>query len=527
VRVGRRGRAPGQLDVTETCPGLAVDGVFHRRTLDAETDRRLEGDVVVPDPELVQLVGAVELELNPQRFIGIGDAEPHVLQVDRVLVVLVQAGAVDRVFGFRPDGIRAGGGRRHVGDGIGHRFAGEAPDRALEDRIVGRRVDLVDAPVVGLTQVESRRAGDRIVRRVGLALADQHAQRIGPAGGVDVVGGCAEVNIMCRRERARRPAQHDVTCHVDGLVGRDGVGGEFGLHPDALHDIVELGFAERPLVDADVVQHAAHRLGQAAVVAHAIDRVGIGVEVPGRVGGRDDLAVEVQTDLGAVVDAGHVVPTLGLDGSGRGHGERLCVALQRQPASSSPVRQDVQAIREVRAGVDRVVEHLGQDDLDDADVVEVDPGRQRDGAAGDIQRFRWSGLEIVIPSVDLNGAAQGAGDPLRAAVQRGVVAVSGRVGRHGAGSLVEPPPAYEARVCRPGDARQAQARDTGHKNCATKSLVHDNPPSQKFQDDDSCARVIRPMRTGRANASGCSGWPARTAGAAGCCVGLCHPRPIH
>jgi hypothetical protein len=59
---------------------------------------------------------------------------------------------------------------------ISHRLGREAPDLALEDRAVRRRIDLIDPPVVRRAELQT--AG-RVIRCANLTLTDQDTSRIG------------------------------------------------------------------------------------------------------------------------------------------------------------------------------------------------------------------------------------------------------------------------------------------------------------------------------------------------------------
>jgi hypothetical protein len=136
-----------------------------------------------------------------------------------VLTVFVQPGAVDRV--FRPGAGLSGAVARgdHTSDWVRQRLGGEAPDLALEDRVVRSGVDFIDAPVIGLAE---REYTGRIVCGLGLTLAEEHAHRIGPARLVDVVEGRPQIDIVRRGEFPRLPAQDGVPWDIGGFVGRRG-----------------------------------------------------------------------------------------------------------------------------------------------------------------------------------------------------------------------------------------------------------------------------------------------------------------
>ena len=109
-------------------PGLAVGGVLDRDGLGAEAEECLDQLVGVPHPHLVQLVGFVELVLDPVRR-GAA-AHPHVRRLGGVLVQVVESGAVDRL--LRPHVRSGAGGRGRDGrDRIAVGLGREAPASRL------------------------------------------------------------------------------------------------------------------------------------------------------------------------------------------------------------------------------------------------------------------------------------------------------------------------------------------------------------------------------------------------------------
>ena len=67
-----------------------------------------------------------------------------------MLVILAEARAVDGVLRTVVGIGDATGGGDDVVDRIGERLDREAPDVALEDRVVGRRIDFIYTPVIRL-----------------------------------------------------------------------------------------------------------------------------------------------------------------------------------------------------------------------------------------------------------------------------------------------------------------------------------------------------------------------------------------
>jgi len=212
---------PGQLGVTERGPVGSIGGVFDRHVLEPEPEHRLELDVVVPDPHLVELVDLVELVLDVDGIVPGRQAQPHVRGVGGMPIRSIKAGTVDGPFRAHACVGNRVARRDDAGDRIGERFGREAPDFALEDSTIRRGVDLVDSPVVGRSEFEKT---IRIVAGIALALTDQDAQRVGPAGGVDIIEDGPEVDVVGHRRLARRPLQHDLAHHIRRGIGRHGVG---------------------------------------------------------------------------------------------------------------------------------------------------------------------------------------------------------------------------------------------------------------------------------------------------------------
>jgi len=182
-RVGRLGRRPRELEVAQRGPVGSILGILDGHALEPEAEDQLELHVVVPHEHLVEFVDAIELILNVQRL-GAGQSQPHIAGVDRVLIVGVEAGTVDRPLRPGPFVRHAVGRREDARYRIHKRLGGETPDLTLVDRVVRRGIDFIDAPVI--RGFEIQHAG-RIERGSRLPLADQHVQRIAPVGGIDVV----------------------------------------------------------------------------------------------------------------------------------------------------------------------------------------------------------------------------------------------------------------------------------------------------------------------------------------------------
>ena len=98
-RVGRVGRRAGRLGefrhAFQRRPRCAVLGVLDRDGLGAEAEEAFDQLVRVPDQHVIELVDLVELVLDPGRLGAVG--HPHLRRLGGVLVLGVEAGAVDRV----------------------------------------------------------------------------------------------------------------------------------------------------------------------------------------------------------------------------------------------------------------------------------------------------------------------------------------------------------------------------------------------------------------------------------------------
>jgi len=307
-RVGRvrgLGGGPSEFKVAQSGPVDPVLGVLDRYVLDSEAQEQLELDVVVPDQHLMELVDAVELKLYPQ-WIGAGHRQPHILGLGRMLMRCVQTGTVDRP--LRSGGlIRDAVGRRDdAGDRIGERLGGEAPDIALEDGGTRSGIDLVDAPVVGRLEVEHTR---RIVTGRRLALTDQHAHRVGPAGVVDVIEHRAEIHIMRSGKLTRRPAQDYITRHIVPFIHRNGISGEF--RGPTFHYGKYFVRGQNHVVEPNVVHEAAEVLDPARVVADEEGSIAGCVgkdQIAGHTQGGKRDAVFIQDHGGPIISKRHMCP---------------------------------------------------------------------------------------------------------------------------------------------------------------------------------------------------------------------------
>jgi len=118
--------------------------------------------------------------------------------------------------------MNAGRGRLDIRKDIGIWLDCEGPDFALEDRVVRGGIDLIDAPVVGLAQFQPN---GRLITAGVLALADQHTERIGPVGAVDVSKRGAEVHVVLGRAVLCLPGQLRPPGDVHRTMGRAGITG--------------------------------------------------------------------------------------------------------------------------------------------------------------------------------------------------------------------------------------------------------------------------------------------------------------
>jgi len=214
VGVVRPARGLGELGhVGHGCPGRPVCGALDRHLPGPIVDQGpLCGLVGVPDPQLVHLVHAIELVLDPRRVRRRDRADPHIQDIRGVLIA-GQPPFVDGPFRTHQGLADPARGRGVNGrDRIRVRLHSEAPDIALVDEPVGRGIDLVHPPGIG--PAELQQAG-RVIGRVRLALADEHMRRVrGPAGHVHVLETRAEVHVMRGGELARPPTQGGVARHV-------------------------------------------------------------------------------------------------------------------------------------------------------------------------------------------------------------------------------------------------------------------------------------------------------------------------
>jgi len=222
----RRVRGPGgglgKLHAVQNRPVGPVLGKLDGHVPESETEDQLKLGIVVPHEHLVQLVDATELKLNVQGLIVRGTGQPHVRGLRRVLIVLIQPGAVDRPL-RRGNPVRNPVAAGHNAlNRIGERFRREAPDGALDDGVVRRRHDFVDPPVVRRIEIEHTR---RVIAGRRLALADERTSRIGSAGVVHIVKDDAEVDVVRSGRLAGRPFETRRPPHIHGAIGRLGSAG--------------------------------------------------------------------------------------------------------------------------------------------------------------------------------------------------------------------------------------------------------------------------------------------------------------
>ena len=161
-RVGGIAAAPRRLaefrHVGHRRPGRPVGGGLDRDFLGAEAEEALDRPVGVPDLQLVQLVDLVELVLDP---VGLSRRLLNHIVVASVPCRSPVRPEPSMVFSGPMPALRTGGGGRRGLDRIAVGLDGERPDVALEDRVVGRLVDFIDPPEVGLAEFQS----GRVVRR--------------------------------------------------------------------------------------------------------------------------------------------------------------------------------------------------------------------------------------------------------------------------------------------------------------------------------------------------------------------------
>jgi len=161
----------------------------------------------------MELVNVVKLILDP---IGRGaSADPH-RRVIGAVSIPGHAGIVNGLLRTQT-GLGTGGRGLHRRHPVTERFYRETPDRAFEDGIARKSIDLVDAPIIGLAVFENT---GRIVCVRVLSLADQHAFRIAPTGRIDIRRRGPQVHVVRTGIRSRLPAQHDVARHVGRSAGR-------------------------------------------------------------------------------------------------------------------------------------------------------------------------------------------------------------------------------------------------------------------------------------------------------------------
>jgi len=106
----------------------------------------------------------------------------------------------------------AGRGSRYILDGIGQELGRKAPDLAFVYRIVGRAIDLIDAPVVRRSQIKA--LGGSIARG---ALGDT-AKAIVDV--VEVITQVERVPVHRCSIFSWRPAKDHISWHIRRLISR-------------------------------------------------------------------------------------------------------------------------------------------------------------------------------------------------------------------------------------------------------------------------------------------------------------------
>ena len=169
---------------------------------------------------------------------------------------------------------------------IGH---GEAPDSAFPRAARHAGIDFIDPPEVRLAPLQSLR-GEAGVRLA--ALID--AQRIGRRGILHGAGIGAEVHIVLGGVHALGPGQRRGMRFIRrGLVRRLRITGQVRV---ARHDDLDFRGRQGPVVDANVVEHAAPHAGG---VLPAADRDVI--EVAGEGSGRSILGIQFAIEVELLV----------------------------------------------------------------------------------------------------------------------------------------------------------------------------------------------------------------------------------
>ena len=175
----------GKFVIAQCRPLNAIDRVLDGDIFEPEAQEVLELYVVVPNQHLGELVGHVELVLDPDRLGSCRITLPHVRRFHRVQVVGIQPGAVDSVGRIETVG-RTGSRDGNIRNRINKRLDGEAPDGAFEDGGVRRRIDFIDPPVIGLAEFE---------KAVGIVSCTRLARRT-DGGIIDIIKDGAEVHIV-------------------------------------------------------------------------------------------------------------------------------------------------------------------------------------------------------------------------------------------------------------------------------------------------------------------------------------------
>ncbi len=376
-----------------------------------------------------------------------------------MLVVGVQAGAVDGLLRSHVRVVGTGGGSDNAGDRIRVRLDREGPDAPFEDGAVRRGVDLVDPPVVRLPEFK---APQWLVRIGVLARADQHALGIGPARGVHVVERSPEVDVMRGGVDSRAPPQGDAPRHIGGVIHR--ARGRGQLERGALHQSRDLLGRQDPVEYLDIVDDGRGTIGDGDVGDRLIPEARVRIEVgkatqvraPGHL-----FAVEVQNRRppAELPRHRHVEPCIGSDRSRRGDLDVLEIRIGRVfQVEAEVLRTHVGVVGPLAdeevdgagAGVEEPVVGGGR-----AVPIGLEPERQRAGL-----RENVGDRDVGLGSITVDTAAVQAGCERGAAAEAGVVALAARVDRHCPAGLIEPPPADQARIGGP------PARGGPEQDCA-------------------------------------------------------------
>ncbi|MBA7626063.1 hypothetical protein ES703_33501 [subsurface metagenome] len=154
----------------------------------------------------MQFINLVELILDPARLRPRSTAQPHTCLSCRVKVISIQSRAVDGIFRAHICLLYAGSCGRYVLNRISNWLDREAPDFAFKNCGVGRRVDFIDSPVIGLAEIKQLRWS------IAAGILDYTANAV-----VDIVEVLTEVEFVpidwgCIF--SRRPAKDNISWHI-------------------------------------------------------------------------------------------------------------------------------------------------------------------------------------------------------------------------------------------------------------------------------------------------------------------------